>query len=179
MPALTLPHAVRDAGLFYLSLCLAFCNFSFSCRYSLSLSERCLPLMRPAPPWWWDRQRVIKVKSHLVRKLTSIRSILPRGRPHPICVPPCIPAVQYIPDSHPPSFIPTDLLPHHVNAPRLSSSPYSFLLSFLIFLYPVSVITFNLSSLTVLFCDSKQNFFTIFSVQTYLYMFSIVRIISY
>lgn len=130
-------------------------NFSFSSWYvSLSPSTvSAFPLMRPAPPWWWDRQRVIKVKSHLVEKLTSIRTILPRWRSPPFGFPQFIPATQYIPDSHPPSFILTDPLPHHVSALHLSSSLLLLLLSFLIFPYPVSVITLNLSSLAVLFCD--------------------------
>lgn len=114
--------------------------------------------MRPAPPWWWYRRRVIKVESHLVGKLTSIRTILPRGLSPPLCFPPSIPPTQYIPDSHPPSFILPDPLPHHVSAPHLPSSLSHFLLSFLIFPYPLSVITLYLSSSPLLFCDGNLRF---------------------
>lgn len=99
------------------------------------------------------------MESHLVGKLTSIRTILPRGRSPPLCFSPSIPPTQYIPDSHPPSFILPDLLSHHVSAPHLSSS--RFLLSFLISPLPprpLSVITLNLSSSAVLFCDGNLSF---------------------
>ena len=99
------------------------------------------------------------MESHLVGKLTSIRTILPRGRSPPLCFSPSIPPTQYIPDSHPPSFILPDPLPHHVSAPHLSSSLSRFLLSFLISPpRPLSVITLNLSSLDVLFCDGNLSF---------------------
>lgn len=93
--------------------------------------------------------------SHLVGKLTSIRTILPRGCSPPLCFPPSIPPTQYIPDSHPQSFILPDLLPHHVSALHLSSPISCFLLSFLIFAHPLSVITLDLSSSAVLFCDGN------------------------
>lgn len=139
-------------------MCLSHGNFSFSCRYVSLSTVSPLRLMRPTPPWWWDRQRVIKVESHLVGKLTSIRAILPRGRSPSLWFPPSIPPTQYIPDSHPPSFILPDLLPHHVSAPYLSSSLSSLLLSFLIFSYPLLLITLNLSSWAALFCDSNLSF---------------------
>lgn len=73
----------------HLDLCIFFLFFvEMSLFLSPSLSPcivSLLSLMRPAPPWWWDWQRVIKVESHLVGKLTSIRAILPRGPSPPLC----------------------------------------------------------------------------------------------
>lgn len=69
---------------------------------------------------------------------------------------PSIPPTHDIPDSHPPSFILPDPLPHYVSALHLSSSLSCFLLSFLI-LPPLVVITLNLSSSVTLFCDGNPS----------------------
>lgn len=133
------------------------CSLCLSLFLSLS-SVFLLSLMRPSPQWWWDRQRVIKVVSHLVGKLTSIRTILPRGHPPPFCFLPSIPSTLYFHDYHQPSFILSDLIPHHASALHRSSSLSCVLLSFFIFPYPLLVITLNLSSSAVLFCDGNLFF---------------------
>lgn len=116
-------------------------------------SDSPLPLMRPAPPCQWDWQTVIKVESHLVGKLTSIRTILPRGRSPPLCFRPSIPAPQDILDSYTPTFILPHPLPRHVSVCLSLIIPLSTLISHLP--HPLTVITLNLSSSALLFWDGN------------------------
>lgn len=118
-------------------------------------------LMRPALPWWWVRQRVIKVVSYLVGKLTSIRSILARGHSSsPLC-PPTPPSflphysVQFLTPIHHSVFF----LTHSLN---MSQLPISYLVFQLLFLpYLLAVMTRNSPSQAVLFCDGNQPFLRI------------------
>lgn len=130
------------------------CSLCLSLFLSLS-SVFLLSLMRPSPQWWWDRQRVIKVVSHLVGKLTSIRTILPRGHP-PSLFPTIYPFYSVFPWLS--STILYSSWPDHASALHRSSSLSCVLLSFFIFPYPLLVITLNLSSSAVLFCDGNLFF---------------------
>lgn len=144
-----------------LMLCMFFSNSSFSwyVLLSLSLSKQRLSLlsvMRPSPQWWWDRRRVIKVVSHLVGKLTSIRTILPKKDiPHSVSYHLYLPLCISMTLIHHPLFFLTWSL---TTALHLSSSLSCVLPFFLIFPYPLLVITLNLSSSALLFCDGSLSF---------------------